>query len=155
MTEADFKRLAAEGYNRVPLVLETFADLDTPLSIYLKLANRADPSLLESVVGELPNEGSPIAQTKPVRRREDGSWLVDAVVSLEDFREHTGLMGRFPGEGTGHFTTVSGFVMRSLGRIPKEGDRVEALGMIFEVIDMDNHRLDKILVMPKALPRPA
>jgi hypothetical protein len=34
-------------------------------------------------------------------------------------------------------------------------DRVEALGMIFEVIDMDNHRLDKILVMPKALPRPA
>ncbi len=111
--------------------------------------------VLESVVGELPNEGSPIAQTKPVRRREDGSWLVDAVVSLEDFREHTGLMGRFPGEGTGHFTTVSGFVMRSLGRIPKEGDRVEALGMIFEVIDMDNHRLDKILVMPKALPRPA
>ena len=36
MTEADFKRLAAEGYNRVPLVPETFADLDTPLSIYLK-----------------------------------------------------------------------------------------------------------------------
>lgn len=36
MTETDFKRLAAEGYNRVPLVLETFADLDTPLSIYLK-----------------------------------------------------------------------------------------------------------------------
>ena len=51
MTEADFKRLAAEGYNRVPLVLETFADLDTPLSIYLKLANRADTYLLESVVG--------------------------------------------------------------------------------------------------------
>jgi hypothetical protein len=37
MTEADFKRLAAEGYNRVPLVPETFADLDTPLLIYLKL----------------------------------------------------------------------------------------------------------------------
>jgi hypothetical protein len=36
MTEADFKRLAAEGYNRVPLVPETFATLDTPLSIYLK-----------------------------------------------------------------------------------------------------------------------
>ncbi|MCX7152532.1 MAG: chorismate-binding protein, partial [Proteobacteria bacterium] len=51
MTEAEFKRFAAEGYNRVPLVLETFADLDTPLSIYLKLANRADTYLLESVVG--------------------------------------------------------------------------------------------------------
>jgi anthranilate synthase component 1 len=51
MTEQEFKRLAAEGYNQVPLVLETFADLDTPLSIYLKLANRSGTYLLESVVG--------------------------------------------------------------------------------------------------------
>jgi anthranilate synthase component 1 len=51
MTEADFARLAQAGYNRVPVVLETFADLDTPLSIYLKLANRPYTYLLESVVG--------------------------------------------------------------------------------------------------------
>ncbi|HUP95331.1 MAG TPA: anthranilate synthase component I [Burkholderiales bacterium] len=51
MTEADFNGLAAQGYNRVPLVLETFADLDTPLSIYLKLANEPYTYLLESVVG--------------------------------------------------------------------------------------------------------
>ncbi|MGE5526723.1 MAG: anthranilate synthase component I [Rhodospirillaceae bacterium] len=51
MTEAEFDRLAAAGYNRVPVVLETFADLDTPLSIYLKLANRPYTYLLESVVG--------------------------------------------------------------------------------------------------------
>ena len=51
MTEAEFNGLAAEGYNRVPLVLETFADLDTPLSIYLKLANEPYTYLLESVVG--------------------------------------------------------------------------------------------------------
>ena len=51
MTETEFVRLAAAGYNRVPLVLETFADLDTPLSIYLKLANRPYTYLLESVVG--------------------------------------------------------------------------------------------------------
>jgi anthranilate synthase component 1 len=51
MTETDFKRLAAQGFNRVPLVLETFADLDTPLSIYLKLANRPYTYLLESVQG--------------------------------------------------------------------------------------------------------
>ena len=108
--------------------------------------------VLESVVGELPNEGSPIAQPKPVRRREDGSWVVDAVVSLDDFREATGIVGRFPGEGSGRFTAISGFIMRTLGRIPAEGDRVEALGHIFEVVDMDDHRLDKILVMPKAVP---
>ena len=51
MTEAEFNRLAAAGYNRIPLVLETFADLDTPLSIYLKLANQPYSYLLESVVG--------------------------------------------------------------------------------------------------------
>ncbi len=51
MTEAEFKRLAQAGYNRIPLVLETLADLDTPLSIYLKLANQPYTYLLESVVG--------------------------------------------------------------------------------------------------------
>ena len=51
MTEAEFRALAAQGYNRIPLVLETFADLDTPLSLYLKLANRRYTFLLESVVG--------------------------------------------------------------------------------------------------------
>ena len=51
MNEADFKGLAERGYNRVPLVLETLADLDTPLSIYLKLANRPNTYLLESVEG--------------------------------------------------------------------------------------------------------
>ena len=51
MTEAEFKALAAQGYNRIPIVLETFADLDTPLSVYLKLANRPFSYLLESVQG--------------------------------------------------------------------------------------------------------
>lgn len=51
MTEAEFKALAAQGYNRIPMVLETFADLDTPLSVYLKLANRSFSYLLESVQG--------------------------------------------------------------------------------------------------------
>ncbi len=51
MTEAEFARLAAQGFNRIPVVLETCADLDTPLSVYLKLANRPHTYLLESVIG--------------------------------------------------------------------------------------------------------
>ncbi len=51
MTEAEFNQLAQQGYNRIPVVLETFADLDTPLSIYLKLANQPYSYLLESVQG--------------------------------------------------------------------------------------------------------
>ena len=51
ITEQEFNALARQGYNRIPLVCETFADLDTPLSLYLKLANRPYSYLLESVQG--------------------------------------------------------------------------------------------------------
>ena len=51
MNEAEFNSLAAQGFNRIPVVVQTFADLDTPLSVYLKLANRPGSYLLESVVG--------------------------------------------------------------------------------------------------------
>ncbi|HTN93558.1 MAG TPA: chorismate-binding protein, partial [Gallionella sp.] len=51
ITEQEFDALALQGYNRIPLACETFADLDTPLSLYLKLANRPYSYLLESVQG--------------------------------------------------------------------------------------------------------
>src|SRR5688572_33355146 len=51
MTENDFLARGRAGFNRVPLHLETLADLDTPLSIYLKLADRPGSYLLESVIG--------------------------------------------------------------------------------------------------------
>lgn len=51
MTEVEFNQFASQGFNRIPVVLETFADLDTPLSIYLKLANKPYSFLLESVHG--------------------------------------------------------------------------------------------------------
>ena len=55
ITELEFKSLSAQGYNRIPLMAEAFADLETPLSLYLKLAhtsgNGQHSFLLESVVG--------------------------------------------------------------------------------------------------------
>ena len=73
MTEAEFQRLAAQGFNRVPLVAETFADLETPLSLYLKLANRTHTYLLESVVGgERFGRYSFIGLAAPVRLRAVG-----------------------------------------------------------------------------------
>ena len=51
ITKTEFNALAKQGYNRIPLVQETFADLDTPLSLYLKLANQPYSYLLESVQG--------------------------------------------------------------------------------------------------------
>jgi len=51
MTELEYRALANQGYNRIPLIAESFADLETPLSLYLKLANQPNSYLLESVVG--------------------------------------------------------------------------------------------------------
>src|SRR5688572_20382393 len=51
INQQEFEALAAQGFNRIPLVVETFADLDTPLSLYLKLANQPYSYLLESVQG--------------------------------------------------------------------------------------------------------
>src|SRR5215831_18321527 len=87
MTEVEFKRLAAEGFNRVPLVLETFADLDTPLSIYLKLAARPYSYLLESVqggerFGRYSFIGLP-AQTRIVVRGHDVQVLHGETVTQE------------------------------------------------------------------------
>jgi len=85
MTEAEFQRLAAQGFNRVPLVAETFADLDTPLSLYLKLANRSNTYLLESVEGgERFGRYSFIGLAAPVRLRAVGRLVTvthgDAIV---------------------------------------------------------------------------
>ena len=85
MTEAEFQRLAAQGFNRVPLVAETFADLDTPLSLYLKLANRSNTYLLESVEGgERFGRYSFIGLAAPVRLRAEGNLVTvmqgDAII---------------------------------------------------------------------------
>jgi anthranilate synthase component 1 len=77
MTEAEFRALAAQGYNRIPLVLESFADLDTPLSLYLKLAHQRYTFLLESVVGgERFGRYSFIGLPAKIRVRVSGEHVV-------------------------------------------------------------------------------
>ena len=107
--------------------------------------------VLERIVGELPGELASVRDLR-VRRREDGSWLVDALLPVEQFRQAVGLARPLPGEGTGRFTTLSGFLQRSLGRLPGEGDTVEVDGLVFEVVDMDGHRVDKLIVSRRPAP---
>ncbi|MNG25112.1 Transporter associated domain protein [compost metagenome] len=80
-------------------------------------------------------------------QRDDGSWLVDGMMSLDDFKEHFDL-DMIEGEETGDFQTVAGFVIFMLGRVPATADRVEWGGFTFEVVDMDRTRVDKLLVTP-------
>lgn len=96
--------------------------------------------IVEGITGELePGEEARITQ------REDGSWLVDASVSMDDFWEELDLEER-RGEERPAYHTVGGFVVERLGHIPKAGEYFEFNGLRFEVIDMDAHRVDKVLV---------
>ena len=68
LTENELKALADEGYNRIAVVEQCLADLDTPLSIYLKLANRAESFLLESVEAARALPGTPSLDCLHARR---------------------------------------------------------------------------------------
>jgi anthranilate synthase component 1 len=94
MKESDFDRLAHEGYNRIPVTLETFADLDTPLSIYLKLAEGPHSYLLESVQGgERFGRYSFIGLTTSTRISVSGSTiLLLSGNRVAERREHTNPM---------------------------------------------------------------
>jgi putative hemolysin len=97
--------------------------------------------LLETVVGELPLTGD--AEEPEMIRREDGSWLVDGSLSVEEFLSELGL-GEQPDEGD--YETVAGLVLDRMGSIPRAGDTCRWDGFRFEVVDMDGNRIDKILV---------
>lgn len=83
--------------------------------------------------------------TQPVRR-EDGSWLIDGLTPLEDLAMLMGVSGFEAAEGD--YATVAGLVLHTLQRLPNTGDEVRVNGVVFEVVDMDGRRVDKILVRP-------
>ena len=100
MTESVFNRLAAEGYNRIPVTLETFADLDTPLSIYLKLANGPYTYLLESVQGgERFGRYSIIGLSSPTRVVVNGHQVLvlngNRIAEREDDTNPLDFIGKF------------------------------------------------------------
>ena len=99
--------------------------------------------ILEGLVGDIPLPGEAPAPT--VIRRADGSWLVDAGLPIEEFKEHFDL-DALPREHADRYQTVGGFVLSMLGRIPHEADTFEVNGLTVEVVDMDNRRVDKVLV---------
>jgi putative hemolysin len=81
-----------------------------------------------------------------VVQRDDGSWLIDGSISLDQLRAAIGFSGDFPDEEDGGYHTVAGLVMTVLGRIPRVSDHFSLDGYRFEVVDMDQKRVDRVLV---------
>ena len=100
--------------------------------------------VLEAIVGDIPaldDEGEPEAM-----QREDGSWLLDGLMSVDELKILLDL-DELPDEAE-DYDTVGGLFMAQLGRIPAVGDTFEWQDLRFEVMDMDGHRVDKVLIMP-------
>jgi putative hemolysin len=101
--------------------------------------------LMEAIVGDLPAEQED--DGTGVTRREDGTLLIDGLFPIYELTEL--LNTEDPHDDVeGDFQTLGGFVMHRLGKIPREGDQFTWEGYRFEVMDMDRHRVDKILVSP-------
>ena len=101
--------------------------------------------VLEAIVGDLPDIG-PNSEPPSAHQREDGSWLIDATLPISEFKELIDIDSTLPHEKEADFQTIAGFVMTQFGRIPKAGNRFDWNALRFEVMDMDRHRVDKVLV---------
>jgi putative hemolysin len=102
-----------------------------------------DYDILEAIVGEIPEDGMDTDYL--VFQREDGSWLFDGLIVIDQLKEILNFSD-MPGEERAAYQTLSGFVMSQLGRIPKTGAKFTYEGYSFEVVDMDGRRVDRVLV---------
>ena len=137
-----FKLLEAfrSSHRRVAIVLDEFGAVEGLVTV---------TDLLEGLVGALPGDASEAGGWFVARG--DGSWLVDGSAPMEEAARKFEL--EVPEGEIGAYHTVAGFVMARLGHIPRTADAFEWAGLRFEVVDMDERRVDKVMVS-RVTPQP-
>ena len=101
--------------------------------------------ILEAIIGDMPQPDD--EEDYEIVEREDGTYLVDAQIPFYDF------LSRFEKtdwltEEEHEFDTLAGCILNEIERIPQTGDKIEWREFKFEIMDMDGHRIDKVLVTP-------
>lgn len=104
-----------------------------------------DTDILESIVGDMPANDEP--EEPEAIQREDGSWLLDGMLPIDRLKKLFDIE-KLPDEELGDYQTVGGFIIYYLESIPMSGEWFECDNLRFEVVDMDRHRVDKVLVTP-------
>ncbi len=101
---------------------------------------------LEAITGEL----QPVAQAEAwATQREDGSWLLDGLMPVAELKARLDIRD-LPEEDRGRYNTLAGLLMSVSGRLPAAGERIDCGDWLFEVVDLDGKRIDKVLAMPRA-----
>ena len=122
-------------YVHMSLVVDEFGSLTGLITLN---------DLLEGIVGDIPGideTDDPIAI-----KRNDDSWLIDGRYQIDRFKELFDFDGEFPDEKEDNFTTIAGFILSYCGKIPTDGETFKWDRFCFEIMDMDGHQIDKILV---------
>jgi putative hemolysin len=121
---------------QMALVVDEYGDLEGLVTL---------TDILEALVGDIPEIGD---TDQRIVRREDGTWLIDGMVSLDEVKQLLGVTV-LPGEDP-EFHTLGGYMMARLHRVPMVADRVTAGEYLFEIVDMDGRRVDRVLILPEA-----
>ncbi len=100
--------------------------------------------LLEGIVGDIP--GIDEEDNPQAIQREDGTWLIDGRYPIDRFKELFDFKDNLPDEEEDNYTTLAGFILSLSGTIPNENDKYECGRFIFEIVDIDGHQIDKVLV---------
>jgi putative hemolysin len=129
--------LIKEAGSHAALVIDEFSGVVGMVTLY---------DVLKSIVGAIPTAGE--EEELQVVQREDGSWLLDGLLDIDDVKELLGIE-ILPDEDRVGFQTLGGFMMTVLDSIPEVGQTVDVHHFRFEVVDMDGKRVDQVLVIPK------
>lgn len=101
--------------------------------------------VMGAVIGRMHASESDESEGGPIVQREDGSYLVDGALPVEELRELFGNV-RLPDEDLHDFHTAAGMVIAHFSRIPRVGESFEWAGWLVEVVDLDGPRIDKLLM---------
>jgi len=99
--------------------------------------------ILEAIVGDI---SEPHENDYEIVKREDGSFLIDAQVPFYNFLTYFDKTEWLDQDEDQPFDTLAGFILHHMERIPATGDKMHWRNFDFEIVDMDNHRIDKVLV---------
>ena len=124
-----------QGYVHMSLVVDEFGSVEGLITLN---------DLLEGIVGDIP--GIDEEDEPQATQRNDGTWLIDGRYPIEKFKELFDFNETLPDEEEDGYTTLAGFILSLSGKIPNEKDRYECGRFIFEIMDLDGHQIDKILV---------
>ena len=98
--------------------------------------------LLGAVIGDI---SAGAADLPLANRREDGSWLLDGLLPVDEMKDILEIRDTLPDEDSKIYHTVGGFVLCAMGRVPRKTDTFTFAGWIFEIVDMDKARVDEVM----------